>query len=146
MRFHCFQSKQLQRHFHSASSSLSGRAVQGHSPTDSGLVWFLKCFQFQPILHEKRSKRKKRVYHVMVTKYIQLELKSARQKLGHLQETSTFQRHQRCHRLQQVRGAAGEIGFSQNEFSSSDYVACISFFECQRQMKAKFLLTSHSLV
>ena len=80
---------------------------------------------------EERHKEKQ-VPHFMVTEYIQRELKSAHQTPATLQETSTFRRLKAAAlpiaaELEEQRGATG---FSQNECSSTDYMACISFFEC----------------
>lgn len=78
----------------SISSFLSGRAIERHSPTDSGWVgfFFSGASSFRQFSMRRAAKRKKRVSHLMVTKYIQLVLKSARQTPSHLQETSAFPR------------------------------------------------------
>lgn len=125
----------------SISSFLSGRAIERHSPTDSGWVgfFFFRCFQFQAILHEKSSKKEKEGFpshgHQIYSASAQV-CSSDTQPFA--RDLSIPETEGGPFRLQRVRGAAEDIGFSQNEFSSSDYIACISFFECQRQMKAIF--------
>lgn len=124
MRFHCFQSKQLQRHFHFCLILV---LRQSDWKTQPHRLWLSLAFFFLMLLVSGNSpweekQRKKRVSHFMVTKYIQLELKSAYQTPGHFckrpQHSEDFEGGP--FRLQQVRGAAGRTGFSQNEFSSSD--------------------------
>lgn len=91
---HCFQSKQLQRHFHFdliLSLRQSDWKTQPHRLW-LGWIFFSAASSFRQFSMRRAAKRKKRVSHLMVTKYIQLVLKSARQTSSHLQETSAFPR------------------------------------------------------
>lgn len=150
MRFHCFQSKRLQSHLHFCLIlSLSGTAMERYSPTDSGWVLFFKknATSFKQFSIRRQAKGKRGFPNLWSPNTFR---QRSSPPIRHPAICNRPQHSQdlegRPFRLQQVRGAAGDIGFSQNEFSSSDYIACISFFECQKQTKAKFSLTSHTLV
>lgn len=133
MRFHCSQSKQLQRHFHFClilSLQQSDWKTQPHRLWLS-LVLFLNASSFRQFSMRREAKEKEGFSfhgHWIHSARAQVCLSDTRPFCKRPQHSEDSEGGP--FRLQRVRGAAGGTGFSQNEFSSSDYIACISFFEC----------------